>query len=147
MSSKPTSWLTINGESNTELEAKLAALVANKIATKEYEQRDLEYIDMLKRPLIDGSLITSTQRLEKLRTLCQLWDVDIKAVKITSHRPVIGPIIVAFKKALQPIIKILLKDFIRQQKDFNAATISLLADLSNEAKLPNNPVERDSHQH
>ena len=68
--------------------------------------------------------------LDKLRRLCQLWDVDLRCSGITSHRPVLGPFIVAMKKLFYPFLRVFLKDALQQQRDFNAAAVSLLADLA-----------------
>ena len=84
--------------------------------------------------LCDGSLKLSKKRLEKLRRLCQLWEVNLKPAEITSHRKVIGPLIVAVKKLVYPILKVLLKETIKQQRDFNAAAVALIADLANESE-------------
>ncbi|MBX7136685.1 MAG: hypothetical protein K1X83_01790 [Oligoflexia bacterium] len=67
--------------------------------------------------------------LDKLRRLCQLWDVDIRVRQISSHRPLIGPLIVAVKRVLHPLLRALLKDALSQQRDFNAVTIALMYDL------------------
>ena len=78
---------------------------------------------------VKGVLQVSNDQLEKLRRLCQVWDVDIRPGEITSHRPIIGRVIVAGKKLLFPVIRALLKNYLSQQREFNAAAISLLADL------------------
>ena len=126
------SWLSVCASEAPELEHKLAESVRLKVQAGKFEQRDIEYLARLKRPLVDGTLAISDQRLEMLRRLCQLWEVDIKQGKITSHRKIVGPLIVAFKRALFPLLRVLLRDFIKQQRDFNSAAISLLADLSRE---------------
>ena len=69
--------------------------------------------------------------LDKTRTACQLWDVDLRSQHITSHRKFVGPVIVYAKKLIAPVIKFFLKDFIRQQKDFNAAILALVIEGKN----------------
>ncbi len=132
METKAHSWLEIGGKADPKLAQKLSESVREKIQRGEFLDKDVRYVSDLSRPLISETLNVSDQRLQKLRTLCQLWDVDIKGTNITSHRKYVGPIIVAFKRALLPIVKVLLKDTINQQRDFNAASISLLTDLANE---------------
>ena len=71
---------------------------------------------------------------EEIRVACQLWNVDLPVSNFKSHRPIIGPVIVAFKKAFAPMIRFMLKDFIREQRDFNAATVALIAKSLNAKK-------------
>ncbi len=82
--------------------------------------------------LIPKDLSVNAVTLEKLRRLCQLWEVDIRVSEITSHRKYIGPVVVKVKKMLFPIIRFFMKDLIREQRDFNAASIELLAELCNQ---------------
>lgn len=126
------SWLHVCGMADPERAADLSQRVRQKIDSATYKRDDVVYIEKLRLPVVKGDLHTSPERLEKLRRLCQLWDVEIKIGAISSHRPLIGPIIVAVKRIAFPILKILLKDFIKQQRDFNAAVISLAADLAQE---------------
>jgi hypothetical protein len=101
------------------------------IAAGKFTAKDIAYISSLERPVLNGSFKASPEQLTRLRRLCQTWDIDIKLTEIKSHRPIIGPVIVALKKMLFPILKILLKDFVKAQREFNAATIMLLAEICN----------------
>ncbi len=132
-------WIKINGESATgstaaDLIKRVEGAVAQKLAAGSYSERDIKYLAALSRPLINQKLEVTAERLEKLRAMCQSWDVDFRPVSVTSHRPVIGKVIVAAKKALQPIIKALLKDTITQQRNFNASVIAAVTDLANEVE-------------
>ncbi len=126
------SWVSVSAESCSALSSLIEGRVESRIKAGEFLQKDIDYIANLKRPALDGAVGLSDVRLEKLRRLCQLWDIDIRPMQITSHRKIIGPVIVAIKRLTFPIIKMLLKDFIRQQRDFNASAILLLAELSRE---------------
>ncbi|MCB0338505.1 MAG: hypothetical protein KDD53_02825, partial [Bdellovibrionales bacterium] len=119
------SWISVCGQSADSLGEKLTERVSKRIESNEFTQKDVDYIASLKRPLLNETANFDPRSLEKLRTLCQLWDLRIRPVNITSHRKIIGPVIVGVKKALYPIIRILLRDVINQQRDFNAAAISL----------------------
>jgi hypothetical protein len=68
--------------------------------------------------------------------LCQIYSVDIKEREISSHRRFVGPCIVAVKKVLFKIVKVLLGPTFKHQRDFNAVTVSLLIDLCNESEKP-----------
>jgi hypothetical protein len=128
------SWLNIRGKDAPDIAEALEQSVNAKVAAGKFRREDIEYIARIDRQLVKGTLDVSDSRLEKLRRLCQLWEVDLKAGEITSHRRIIGPFIVAFKKLLLPMVRVLFKDTLRQQRDFNAATISLLTELSQEKK-------------
>jgi len=107
--------------------------VADKIAAGKYKREDVHYVRDVTFMPVQEALQLSTDRLEKLRRLCQLWEVDLKPPReISSHRPLIGPIIVGAKKLFFPILRVFLKETLRKQRDFNAAAIALLADVANE---------------
>jgi hypothetical protein len=146
MTGNRTSWLTVAGKSDGDLEAVLAQEVASKIAAGRYTVDNVAYISKVHLNLEPGYLQVSDKTLEKLRRLCQLWDVDIRATNITSHRKVIGPLIVAAKKIVYPLLKVFLKDFIRQQRSFNAAVIALLAEVSQKPKNDPAADSRDKHE-
>jgi hypothetical protein len=94
--------------------------------------QDVDNIRNRALDLIPKDLSVDAVALEKLRRLCQLWEVDLHVGDISSHRKWIGPVIVQMKKLLFPVIRFFMKDFIREQRDFNAATIQLLAELCNQ---------------
>ncbi len=50
----------------------------------------------------------------------------------TSHRKYAGPVIVAAKKLIYPILRAFFKDTLHQQRSFNAGSIALMAELSEE---------------
>ncbi len=132
MQTSTTPWITLPEVNSTEeLEQTLANRVQARIAQGDFTEENVRYVKELRLDACRGSLNVSDEILERLRMLCQLWSIELRPRTITSHRPFIGPIIVAFKKALYPLISFFLKDLIRQQKDFNAATIRLVAELAN----------------
>lgn len=127
-------WLITGGDSNPNLAQSLSEIVSSKVKSGEYSARDISYLASLNRPVLSERLLVTADRLEKLRAMCQSWDIDFRPSQISSHRPFVGPIIVAFKKAIQPILKALLKDTITQQRNFNASVITAVTDLSNEVE-------------
>jgi hypothetical protein len=128
------SWLKIEGNPVVGLQSSLEDIVKNKVLAGKYAERDIKYIASLSRPVLNEKLAVTAERLEKLRAMCQSWDVDFRPVQIASHRRFVGRFIVAAKRAVQPIIKAILKDTIAQQRNFNAAVISAVTDLSNEVE-------------
>lgn len=134
MASSEPSWLQVPSSSTTSAESlakDVATLRAKRIEQGTYTASEEEGVCRAQPLLTEQPLSLSPELQERLRLLCQLWEVDIVQTKITSHRAFIGPVIVAIKKALYPLLKFLLKDMVRQQRDFNAATIRYLAELSN----------------
>lgn len=129
---KQSHWVSAFGAPAPELGNETQNLINNLIAAGKFAAKDVAYISTLERPVLNGHFKATSERLNRLRRMCQTWDIDIKLTEIKSHRPLIGPIIVALKKMLFPILKILLKDFVKAQREFNAATIMLLAEICNE---------------
>ena len=129
-------WLKISGEDSPEISQDMLCRVERRISAGEYSSDDVKYIEKLSLRLAERSLQISDGRLEKLRRLCQLWEVDLRPGRISSHRKFVGPLIVAAKRLCLPVLRALFKDTLRQQRDFNAAVISLLAEISNEGQPP-----------
>ena len=127
-------WISVQGKPDPKLGADLQARVESRISAGEYTWHNVAYVEKVSLAAVEDARNISDERLEKLRRVCQLWDVHLKGTEITSHRKFIGPIIVAFKKIFYKILAVLLKDFVRQQKSFNAGVVSLLAELSAEEK-------------
>jgi hypothetical protein len=125
-------WIYLGSESKQDLEAELDAKVQARMDQGDFSDHNVKYIAKVKLDLTEGGLRLPEKRLEKLRRLCQLWDVDIRVREISSHRKIIGPLIVAVKKLVYPVLRVFLRDYIRQQRSFNAGVIALLAELSNE---------------
>ncbi|NLF24908.1 MAG: hypothetical protein GX589_04525 [Deltaproteobacteria bacterium] len=124
-------WIKVAGADDPLLESELDQKVEAAVRAGKYSQGDVAYIARMNLNISPGRLEVSDHTLHQLRSLCQLWDVDIRLREIKSHRPLVGPIIVALKRMLYPALRVLLKDFIRQQRSFNAAVVALLGDLSN----------------
>lgn len=128
------SWLSVGGKDDDNLASHLEDAVSAKQKSGEYTAEDVKYVQKLSLALAKGELRVSDESLEGLRRLCQLWDVDIKVYSISSHRKIIGPVIVAVKKLVFPILRVLMKEFINQQRTFNAEVIAFLAHLSQQSK-------------
>jgi hypothetical protein len=128
-------WLTLPGSVGVTSEAlasEITAAVSDKIARGTYSAGEVVGIAGHRLRSLDPRARLSEARLEQVRTLCRLWEVDLRATAITSHRPLIGPCIVAAKKLLVPFIRLVLGNTLRQQREFNAATLALLIDLARE---------------
>lgn len=126
-------WATIPTSNSSDLLRTFETRLAGRISSGAFTEQDIWNIQNRKMSLIPDDLVLSPERLEKLRRLCQTWEVDLRAGQITSHRKFVGPVIVRMKKILFPLVRFVMKDFIREQRDFNAATISIISDLCNES--------------
>ena len=124
------SWLSIAGTDSSDLAAELERRVEEKISAGEFHRDNVRYIEKLDRSAISGELEVSDECLERLRRLCELWDVDLRIHGIKSHRKFLGPFIVAAKKLVFPVLRAFMKDFISQQRAFNGEVISYLAFIS-----------------
>ena len=122
-------WLTVCGEANSEL----AGILSEKVAALRREGAFTES-DQMSYSVTKSGFATSPERMELLRRLCQIYSIDVRPAQPTSHRKVIGPVIVAVKKIIFPVIKALLGPTFKHQKDFNAVVVMLLTDLCNEAQ-------------
>jgi hypothetical protein len=125
--------LTIAGQDRAAMQDTLLQRVTSKIASgamPAHEQEYLRRLNLLPTKLEDGSVRSiDPAHIERLKNLCQLWDVQVRETSITSHRKVIGPVIVFVKRMVIRLVRLVLKDSMRQQRDFNAGVIALLSDI------------------
>jgi hypothetical protein len=129
-----TVWLSVCGEVDAELEARAAARLAELQVRGQCAIAEQEHVQGLTLGPAQEGFATSPYRLELLRRLCQIYSVDVKEREISSHRRIVGPLIVGVKKLLFKVVKVLLGPTFKHQRDFNAVTVSLLIDLCNESR-------------
>jgi hypothetical protein len=130
-------WLKIplsGARDGRQIEDSLAQKVLERVKEGAFQARDIEYIAKLPLPITGETIHVDEVDLKMLRRLCSLWEVDVKASQISSHRKFIGPVIVAAKKALIPVLRMVLKDTFQQQREFNAQAILLLTRLAHGQK-------------
>lgn len=123
---------TVAGQSDEVLKELIDSKAKKLYADGKITENNLRYLQQLDLSIVKSELNISDLMLERLRLNAQLFDVDLRPREISSHRKIIGPVIVAVKKMIFPVIKFFLKDFIRQQKDFNASVIATLGQLAAE---------------
>ncbi len=129
-----TGWFTVAASEDAALAARLTASVRGWVESGAMPANEPARVAGVSTAITTGAFSTSRERLELLRELCQIYSRGIQSEKITSHRPVIGPVIVAAKKILFRIVSALLGPTFRFQRDFNARVIRLLGDLCNEER-------------
>jgi hypothetical protein len=122
-------WITIGGEARNDVAHATHQRVSACVAAKSFTWDEVGYVSAVSMRATRGDLQVSEEQLEKIRRACQVWDVDLRMKDVTSHRRFVGPFIVAAKKVIYPVLQAFMKDFIRQQRAFNAATLALIIDL------------------
>lgn len=137
LSSPSDCWIRVGGTPCPELSDLLESKVASLRQREDFPANHEEDVRNLLLSTATGEFVTSPDRLARLRRLCQIYGVRIRPETITSHRRIIGPVIVAFKKVLFRIVEGLLGKTIKHQRDFNAEVVALLTDLCNEAAASN----------
>ncbi|RMG40372.1 MAG: hypothetical protein D6719_11060 [Candidatus Dadabacteria bacterium] len=134
-------WIEVLGLHDSALADGVRSDVLSKIEAGEFTADEVEYVRKVSLRPLKGRLEVRGRDLELLRRISKLSEVDLRPAVITSHRKILGPFIVAAKRLFYPILKVFLKDFIRQQKDFNAAVTTMLVRLANGEK----PGSENSH--
>lgn len=146
MSDTPTKregWLEVLGATAPELEGRVASRVEAHLAAGRYTAENIRYVSSLERPATPGALAVSAEALERLRRLCQVWEVDFKPARtITSHRPVIGPLIVAAKRLAFPVMRFFMRETLRQQREFNVAVIEAVTELARQIEVGQRDASR-----
>jgi len=128
-------WLDVLGATDPALEKRVADAVAARVAAGDYAAKDTRSVGELHRLGGEGRAALSPEALHHVRRLCQLWEVDLKpASKISSHRPIIGPVIVAAKRLAFPVVRFFMRETLKKQRDFNAAVLEAFAHLSSEVE-------------
>jgi hypothetical protein len=129
-----TDWLYVAGQADAALARRLSECVVARVTSGEMPADEQSRVSKTSTAVARGSFVVSSDRLELLRGLCQIYSAGIRAEKITSHRKFLGPVIVFTKRALFRVMSSLLGPSFRFQRDFNAGVIRLLGDLCNEAR-------------
>ncbi|NDC39462.1 MAG: hypothetical protein EBZ48_15725 [Proteobacteria bacterium] len=127
-------WIVARGADAPDLCALVESRVSARIQAGDFLPDTVQYCNEVSFHPVSGDLTVSDKRLEQLQKLCQLWDVQLRPKEVTSHRKIIGPLIVAAKRLAYPVLGAFLKDSFHQQRSFNAAAIALLAELSEEVE-------------
>lgn len=123
-------WLAVLGEEDRELAERCGSRVSAARDRGDFTIEDQKYIDSLRLDAVADRLDVSDEILERLRRMCQCWNVELRSGEITSHRKFVGPLIVAGKRLVYPLLRALLRDTLREQRRFNAEALSLLAELA-----------------
>ena len=127
-----TTWITVGGSPDAELARSLYERIEALRVAGKFSEADQAHIAQLSFSVTRDGFSATPERVEVLRRLCQIYSADIRPQAPTSHRRIIGPIIVFGKKMLQPVINAVFGPALRNQREFNANVVSLLTDLCND---------------
>lgn len=125
-------WISICGDAAEDYARSLRERVQARLTAGQFRADEIDFISSADFSVVQDRLLVSERELNVMRRLCQSWQVELRPMNITSHRKVIGPLIVGVKRLVYPLLQVLLKDFIKQQRDFNASAISMLGHLLQE---------------
>ncbi len=123
--------ITFLGKKDEIFENKINDKVNNLYESGKINSDEVENIDKLQLAKLNKDIKITKDELRYIQRLCQTYDNDIRILNITSHRKYIGKYIVFVKKIILKVISFSLKNFIRQQEEFNTYTIKSLISLYN----------------
>jgi hypothetical protein len=127
-----TSWVSVGGSADAELARSLFEKIEALRAAGKFSEADQAHMAKLSFSVTRDGFTATSERVELLRRLCQIYSADIRPQAPTSHRKIIGPLIVFGKKMLQPVVNAVFGPALRNQREFNANVVSLLTDLCND---------------
>jgi hypothetical protein len=126
-------WISVCGAAAPDLERAAAGSLGARLASGTLQQAQIDYLRILPLRAVERTLKIDEDTVGRLRTLCQRWEVDLVPNHVTSHRKIIGPVIVFAKKAAIRLFLSLFGDTFKRQRDFNASVIEFLIESSNQA--------------
>ena len=106
---------------NFGLNPDVSAALANRLASApNYSAEEINEVSSTAINLTKNIKDIDEKSFERLRSLAKLSQTELKPSSISSHRKIIGPIIVTIKKLVWPFIHAQLKDSFNSNKEFNA---------------------------
>lgn len=123
--------ITFLGKKDNEFENKINEKVDYLFKNKRIFKDEAESIDNLELLMLKEGVNISQEELKYIQRLCQTYNNDIRISSITSHRKYVGRFIVLAKKIILKVVSFSLKNYIKQQEEFNANTIKSLISLYN----------------
>jgi len=109
-----------------DLEKKLQARLEQRLEESiNYNRQEIEDVSGYKHRLITQGTLLEEKQLEDLRALSSLSRIRLKRPsEISSHRPLVGKLIVAVKKASWPLISFHIKDTIEAMEEFSSRMVA-----------------------
>jgi hypothetical protein len=114
----------ITGEAGRAAADKVRARLAERFARGVLDQDEIERISKLELRTFASDGVAS----EIFRRCCLTWEID-RVPPISSHRPVIGVLLVAVKRVLGRLLRYQTEVQLSRQRDFNWNLLLILRDL------------------
>ncbi|MCB0346764.1 MAG: hypothetical protein KDD66_16730 [Bdellovibrionales bacterium] len=103
------------------IEQARTALSARLERSVDYNQAEIEKVSRLSHRLVPKGISVDEHTSERLRALARLSQTELQPpISLKSHRKIIGPVIVAAKRAIWPLLGALLKNFVEAQREYNS---------------------------
>lgn len=98
------------------------------VHTSEYSEKEIEAIERVSSKFFSSDYVLDedTSSLFRHLTMFSQQSLDL-SINITSHRPIIGPIIVRLKKMFWPLIYHMLKKRFETLEEFSSGVVTILA--------------------
>jgi len=129
--SEPTPSFRIHGENGGGAWARVQERLADRRARGILQTDEVDRVSREALHTFDGDDAAS----EIFRRCCVTWEVD-RVTPITSHRPVIGPVLVAVKRVVRRLLRFQLEPHLSRQRDFNWNLLLLLRELLERERRP-----------
>ena len=111
---------------STRVEENLADRIRQ---ASDYDQKEIKRVSSYNHRVLPEDFTLEFETGEKLRALAAFSQCELKpAREISSHRKIIGPIIVWLKRLTWPFVKVHLDQTFRAQQEFNSLMVECLAD-------------------
>jgi len=120
----PGSTFRIAGEIGLEAEETVRKRLAERYERAVIDRDEVARVAAMRLHTFEGSEAAS----EIFRRCCVTWEVD-RETTITSHRPVIGPVLVAVKRLARRLLRFLTEAQLSRQRDFNWNLLLVLREL------------------
>jgi hypothetical protein len=120
----PASTFRIAGDIGREAEETVRKRLAERYERGVVDRDEVARVTAMRLHTFDGDEAAS----EIFRCCCVTWDVD-RETPITSHRAVIGPVLVAVKRLVRRLLRFLTEAQLSRQRDFNWNLLLVLREL------------------
>ncbi len=132
------SWIVLLGNEGHALEQDLKRRLDDRIAGKlaaptvqgKPTAEEVRYVTELELKIPAAGNHLNEQDHALLRALCRLSNVELLPFSISSHRRFVGPIIIKVKRLIFRFLQVLLRDVLRQQREFNMRAVEMISVLS-----------------
>ena len=121
---EPAPTFRIAGEIGREAEETVRARLADRYARGVIDRDEVARVADLRLHTFEGDEASS----EIFRRCCVTWQVD-RELPITSHRPVVGAVLVTVKRLARRLLRFLTEAQLSRQRDFNWNLLLVLREL------------------